>query len=153
MQQKKHVRLDESKNVSRIIPCPVTIVAPEDAENAMFSDEEDTVVDTQEAPNNNAATNTSPGSHRTMPMPRSILKTSSSYAAASTSSSNASAAAKDLNTSTELTPSHATPETTASSTHEYQVKSSVLARSMTRKLDERLKQIEIHLSDKNCISL
>ena len=150
MQQKKHVRLDESKNVSRIIPCPVTIVAPEDAENAMFSDEEDTVVDTQEAPNNNAATKTSPGSHRTMPMPRSILKTSSSYAAASTLSSAASAAAKDLNTSTELTPSHATPGTTASSGRECQIKSPVLARSMTRKLDERLKQIETHLSDKNC---
>lgn len=168
VKQQKHVRLDESKNVSRIIPCPVTIVAPEDAENAMFSEDEDTVVDTHEAPNNNAATNPSqsgslstkgllngksltnapPGTHRTMQMPRSILKTSSSYAAASTSSSAVSAAAKDLNTSTELTPTHATPGTTASSGRDYQISASACARSITRRLDERLKQTETHTSNK-----
>lgn len=164
----KHVRLDESKNISRFIPCEVIHVAPEDAENAMFSDDEDTVVDIQEAPNNNAATNASqsgslsskgllngksltnasPGTHRTMQMPRSILKTSSSYAAASTSSSAVSAAAKDVNTSTELTPTHATPGTTASSGHDYQISAPACARSVTRRLDERLKQIETHTSTK-----
>ena len=143
-------------------------VAPEDAENAMFSDDEDTAVDIQEAPNNNAATNASqsgslsskgllngksltnasPGTHRTMQMPRSIPKTSSSYAAASTSSSAVSAAAKDLNTSTELTPTHATPGTTASFGHDYQISAPACARSVTRRLDERLKQIETRTSTK-----
>lgn len=159
VKQQKRVRLDESKNISRFILCEVTHVAPEDAENAMFSDDEDTVVDVQEAPKNSAATNASqsgllsskgllneksltnasPGTHRTMQMPRSILKTSSSYAAASTSSSAVSAAAKDLNNSTELTPTHATPGTTASSGRDYQISAPACARSVTRRLNERLK--------------
>ncbi|GAB7336372.1 hypothetical protein MBLNU13_g09099t1 [Cladosporium sp. NU13] len=149
VKQQKHVRLDEPKNISQIIPGNIILVAPEDAENAMFSDDdEDTVVDNQEAPNNNAATNTSPGTHHTMPTPRSMLKTDSSYAAASVSSSDASAAAKDLNTSTELTPAHETPGTTASSGCEYQISAPACARSRTRKPDGRLKQIEIHASNK-----
>jgi hypothetical protein len=176
----KHVCLDESKNISYVLPAvhdrQVTHVDPKDAENAMFSDDEDAVVDAQEASKDNNDTNASksgslplkgllnkrslsnasPGAHRTMPMPRSILKTSSSYVARSVSNSVASATAKEiagLNTSTELTPLHATPGTTASSGREYQIKSHALARSITIKLDERLKQMEAHLSDKNCISL
>jgi hypothetical protein len=166
----RHVHVDESKNVSYALPAAhdrrVTHVNPEDAENALISDEEDTVVDTQEASNkdknvtnasqpgplsskglrkNRSLSNASPGTHRTFQMPRSVLKTSRSYAARSISSSDASATAKQtagLDTSTELTPLHATPGTTASSGREYQIKSSVLARSITRALDEHLKQIK-----------
>ena len=146
--QQKHVRLGESKNVSHIILDRITIVAPGDAENAMYSDDEDTVVDNQEAPNNNAATDTSPGTHRTMATPRSMLNSASSYAAASVSSSDASAAAKDMNTSPELTPVYGTPGTTGSAGHEYQISAPSYARSKTRKLDKRPKQIETHTSNK-----
>jgi hypothetical protein len=143
----RHVHVDESKNAGYALPAAhdrtVTHVSPEDAENAIISDDEDAVLDT----------------HCTMPMPRSMLKTSSSYVARSISSSDASATAKEtagLNTSTELTPLHATPGTTASSGREYQIKSSVLARSITHALDKRLKQIkqtETRTFYKNGISL
>ena len=175
VKQQKHVRLDETKNVSYVIPASqdrkITLFATEeeDTENAVFSDDEDDAADKDATNpsqprmpsstgllNRKSSSNASPGTHRTMPMPRSILKTSSSYAAASISSSAASATAKEtagLNTSTELTPQHATPGTTASSGREYHIKSPALARSITRALDERLKQMETHLSNKNCISL
>lgn len=180
----RHVHVDESKNVSYALPAAhdrkVTHVKLEDAENAIISDDEDAVIDIQEASNkdnnvtnasqprslsskglrkNRSLSNASPGTHRTTPMPHSILKTSSSNAARSISSSDASATAKEtagLNTSTELTPLHATPGTTASSGREYQITSPTLVRSITRKLDERLKrlkQTETRTSYKNGFSL
>lgn len=175
--QQKH-RLDESFTTSHVIPAlddrRITLCAPEDAENAMFSDEEDAATEIQQAPNNNNATNSSqPGSSSSKDLlnkepfrtpsvgthgtyPRSILKRASNDAAMSASSSVASATAKEtagLNTSTELTPLHATPGTTASSGHEYQIQSPARAQLITRKLDERLKQIEAQTFNKNCISL
>ncbi|KAM0702524.1 hypothetical protein Q7P35_009953 [Cladosporium inversicolor] len=164
--QQKHACLDTSLNVTHFLPteqeCEVTQVALEDAENAVFSDDKSATVDTKQVPNNNATKSSQPrspcsasiGAHGTYP--RSILKRSSNDAAASISSSVSSATAKEtagLNTSTEPTPLHATPGTTASSGREYQIQSPPRARSIARKLDERLKQIETQSFHKNAISL
>ena len=164
--QQKHARSDTPLNVTHVLPtqqkCEVTLVALEDAENAVFSDDEDAAVDTQQVSNNNATESSQPrspssasiGAHGTYP--RSILKKSSNDSAVSISSSLSSATAKEtagLNTSTEPTPLHATPGTTASSGRECQMQSPARARSITRKLDERLKQIDTQTFHKNAISL
>lgn len=155
--QPKRVSFDMSRNVSFVIPPPqnrrVTLVAPEDAEDAMYSDD-DTVVDAKEVPN--ASKPTSPQSGSLSPqgrtVPRSILKTSKSGVVESSSSSVASAAAEEtagLGTSTEATPSQTTPGTTASSGSERQIKSPARAESIARKLNEHLKQIENQPTDEN----
>jgi hypothetical protein len=171
-QQYEALKAAHLKRISRgmskpnvAVPAPqhrkVTLVAPEDAEDAMFSDEEETVICTKEVPEINNASSARPGSIYTLTKEhlndasqnstRTTLycdtKKSNVVAAVSNSSSVASAAAKEttgLNAPTELTPYHATPGTTASSGDERQIKSPARAASIARKLNEHLKQIETH---------
>jgi hypothetical protein len=165
--QSKRVSFDISKNLSRIIPrradSRVILVAPEDAESAMMSnDEEDTVVDAEPlkfAKTNSAhfgslssqgmlnkqTLNDASGSANHKPL-RPILKRSSSSALESHSSSVASVAANvstGVNTSFDTTPNHATPGTTASSGDDREIKSPARAEYIGRKLAEHLKHAHV----------
>jgi hypothetical protein len=169
MEQPKRVSCDITNNTNFAIPAlqrrEVTLVAPEDAEDAMFSDEEDTIIALREVPEISNASSPQPISRsaldkqRTNDASQSANHTTPSsdtkkgdVTAVSNSSSVASAAANEtagLDASTEFTPYHATPGTTASSGDERQIKSPARAASIARKLNEHLKQIEPLPSDKN----
>lgn len=157
--QSKHVSFDESKNISFKIPARedrrVILVAPEDAEDAMMSDDEDTVVGI-EAPEARKKTPYQPASLSSHGMPnkptldtasentapkiiRPILKKRSSSNAADSNSSSVASATAGLNTSAEPTPIHATPGTTASSGDDRQIKSPARAEFIGRKLAQHLK--------------
>jgi len=177
MEQPKGVRFNILKYVKPEVPAPqdhrVIFAAPEDAEDAMMSEDEDTVVDTKEAPRINITSSSTPASPSSKGLPnkevsnnasegvnrtilRSVSKTGFSDVAVSTSSSVASATGKEtagLNASTEFTPVHATPGTTASSGDARHIKSPARAQLLGRRLSERLKQIETRTSDENDISL
>jgi hypothetical protein len=165
--QSKRVSFDMTKNISRIIPrradSRVILVAPEDAESAMMSDdEEDTVVDvaplkfqkknsahfgslSSQGMLNKQTLNDASGSANHKPL-RPILKRSSSSGLKSTSSSVASVAADvstGVNTSFDTTPTHATPGTTASSGNDREIKSPARAEYIGRKLAEHLKHAHV----------
>jgi hypothetical protein len=168
--QSKRVSFDMSKNISRIIPrradSQVILVAPEDAESAILSDdEEDTVVDAEplkfEKTNsahfgslssqgmlNKQTLNDASGNANLKPL-RPILKRSSSSALESNASSVATLASvagnvsTGVNTSFETTPNHATPGTTASSGDDREIKSPARAEHLGRKLAEHLKHAHV----------
>jgi hypothetical protein len=164
--QSKHVSFDMSKNQSFRIPARsdhrVTLVAPDNAENAMWSDDDDNIIGSKEAPNirktspaqsmsllsqafmqqkalDRASERTSLSTNNAL---RPILRSSSSSALESDSSSLDSAAAGEtagLNASTELTPSHATPGTPASSGGVREIMSPARVGSLARRIFQRLK--------------
>jgi hypothetical protein len=167
--QSKRVSFDMSKNVRRTIPrradSQVVLVAPEDAENAMLSDdEEDTIVDAEplkfEKTNsahcgslssqgmlNKQTLNDASGNANLKPL-RPILKRSSSSALESNASSVATLASvagnvSTANTSFETTPNHATPGTIASFGDEREIKSPARAEYLGRKLAEHLKHAHV----------
>lgn len=138
----------------------VTLVRPEEAENAMWSDDEE--IDCSHEPSKlsklSSAGISSPSprgmlskesldttSESTQQTARPILATTRASAAGSHSSSAASATIKDdadLDTSGEPTPYHTTPATTASSGDEREIKSPARAESLARRLAKHLRHDE-----------
>lgn len=150
--QEKHANVDIQTLQNR----QVTLVPLEEAENAMWSDDEE--VDCSDQPSKSSKLNSAGidsqsrkdrlnkqsldhTSESTNQTARPISATEKASAAGSASSSIASATIKDdaaLGTSTQPTPYHTTPGTTASSGDEREIKSPARAESLARRLAKHL---------------